>query len=314
MKFRMMRWSLLLPLFLVSLPVCGAEKIKIALNWKPEPEFGGFYAAQKNSAFQKHNLDVELIPGGSGTPVVQMIASGQFDYGIVSADEIVMARAHGADVVAVFAVYQTNPQAIMAHAENHFASLGALLDSTSTLGLQRGLPYAEFLLSKYPKSKVKIVPFQGGIANFLADKNFAQQCFVTSEPLEARKKQIAVQTFLVADEGYNPYTTVLATRSNVLKKNARVVKDLVDAVRDGWRTYLQSPQLTNEVMSQLNRSMDLATFNESAQAQKSLIAKDEKAVALGKMTLERWQTLTQQLMTLKVISSAPDASAMFANP
>jgi ABC-type nitrate/sulfonate/bicarbonate transport system substrate-binding protein len=34
---------------------CGKpSKIRLALNWKPDPEFGGFYAAD----FAKHGLDV----------------------------------------------------------------------------------------------------------------------------------------------------------------------------------------------------------------------------------------------------------------
>jgi ABC-type nitrate/sulfonate/bicarbonate transport system substrate-binding protein len=42
------------------------RKIRLALNWKPEPEFGGFYAAP----FSNNGLDVEILPGGAGTPTV----------------------------------------------------------------------------------------------------------------------------------------------------------------------------------------------------------------------------------------------------
>ena len=52
-----------------------AQKLQLALNWKPEPQFGGFYAAQLNGEFKKRHLDVEIIEGGSGTPTVQMLAN-----------------------------------------------------------------------------------------------------------------------------------------------------------------------------------------------------------------------------------------------
>src|SRR5436853_7317947 len=87
-------------------------KIKLALNRKPEPEFGGFYSAQFNGDYKKHNLDVEII--GGGDQVAQMVAAGQVDFGILAADEVVTARSNGIDLVALFAVYQTNPQGIMA--------------------------------------------------------------------------------------------------------------------------------------------------------------------------------------------------------
>src|SRR5438105_15060570 len=112
--------------FLKLAPALGAlascnkqSKIRLALNWKPEPEFGGFYAA----SYQKHGLDVEILPGGAGTPTVQMVGAGSAEFGIVSADELVIARSQGNDVVALFAVFQTNPQGIMAHASRKLSGL-----------------------------------------------------------------------------------------------------------------------------------------------------------------------------------------------
>src|SRR5438477_1751594 len=83
---------------------CGADRVKIALNWVPEPEFGGIYAAQVNGAFARLDLDVNIQPGGAGAPTWQMIGSGQTDFAVSSADEVVIARSRGADVVAIFAI------------------------------------------------------------------------------------------------------------------------------------------------------------------------------------------------------------------
>src|ERR1700722_13721293 len=113
--------------FLKTVPALGlltscakSARTKLALDWKPEPEFGGFYAAP----YSKHGLDVDILPGGAGTPTVQMIGAGSVDFGIVSADEIILARSHGNDVVALFAVYQDNPTGIMAHASRNLTSIG----------------------------------------------------------------------------------------------------------------------------------------------------------------------------------------------
>ena len=64
-----MRLATLLGLLLISASsVFAAERVKLVLNWVPEPEFGGIYAASENGAFAKHNLDVQITPGGAGTP------------------------------------------------------------------------------------------------------------------------------------------------------------------------------------------------------------------------------------------------------
>src|SRR5580693_9520483 len=80
------------------LTACGkSSKIKLALNWKPEPEFGGFYAAP----YSKHGLDVDVLPGGAGTPTVQMVGAGSAEFGIVEGDELVLARSRGNSVIAL---------------------------------------------------------------------------------------------------------------------------------------------------------------------------------------------------------------------
>src|SRR5580704_18487554 len=129
--------------FLKSSPAMGllaacskSSKIKLALNWKPDPQFGGFYAAP----YSKYSLDVEILPGGAGTPTVQMVGAGSAEFGIVSADELVVARSEGNDVVALFAVFENCPQGIMVHAERNLTSIGDVTKD-GTLAVQQGLPY-----------------------------------------------------------------------------------------------------------------------------------------------------------------------------
>jgi NitT/TauT family transport system substrate-binding protein len=290
----------------------SAVKTKIQLNWKPEPQFGGFYAAQ-DGVDAKHGLDVEVVAGGVGTPTVQMVGAGSVDFAVVSADEVILARQGGNDVVALFAVYQTNPQALMTHAERGFADIGDIFKNDGTVAMQQGLPYAQFLKGKYGFDKVKIVPSPGGdLSGFRSDPNFTQQCFATSEPIAAKELGLDVKTFLVADAGYNPYTTVLVTRGEVWKKNPELVKKVVAAVREGWQAYLADPKPTNDAMQKLNPSMDAETFAASAEVQKPLIETEEtKANGLGSMTRDRWATLAKQLVELKVTDAAPAPESLF---
>jgi NitT/TauT family transport system substrate-binding protein len=284
-----------------------APKVTLQLNWKPEPQFGGFYAAEEIGAFKKHNLDVEIVPGGVGTPTVQMVAAGKVPFAVVSADEVVISRSNGSDVVALFAVYQTNPQGLMTHAERKLESIAEIFKNEGTLAIQRGLPYAAFLEKKYGFDKLKIVPSPGGdLSAFRADPNYSMQCFVTSEPLAAKKAGLSEKTFLIADAGYNPYTTVLVTRGDYVRANKQQVMNMVHAVSEGWQAYLNDPSKTNASMQQLNPSMDAQTFADSAAAQKPLIEPN-----LGELDLDRWKTLCEQLVELKVIEKAPTPQDCF---
>lgn len=294
----------------------SAAKVKLQLNWVPEPQFGGFYEAKRIGAYEKHGLDVEIVAGGAGTPTVQMIGAGGAAFGIVSADEIVVARSRGNDVVALFAVYQTCPQGIMTHASRGFKTIGDVFKNPGTLAMQRGLPYADFLLNQFGGGNAgpRIVPSPGGgISAFLADANFSQQCFVTSEPILARQQGSDPMTFLVADAGYNPYTTVLATSGAYLKSNRDAAERMVRAAREGWLSYLADPAAGNATMQSLNKTMDARTFDQAAAAQEMLISTGEVVQhGVGVMTKERWQTLIQQLLDLKVIDKSPPAEECFA--
>ena len=274
--------------------------VKLQLDWVPEPEFGGFYAARDEGAFKKEGLDVELAGGGTGVPVVQMVATGEAELGVVGADEVLIARARGADVVPVFAVYQKSPQGIMAHAARGATTLAEVLSSGS-LAIEPGLPYAAFLKKKYGFSKVRVVPYDGGVAHFLTEKDLAQQCFVTSEPIAAKKEGSDPQVFLVADEGYDPYLGVVITRGALLRGKTELVKAFVRAARAGWESYLADPGPANAAMGKLNKAMAPETFAAAAAAQRPLVAAGGK---IGAMSQERWETLGKQLVDVGIVEKA----------
>jgi NitT/TauT family transport system substrate-binding protein len=281
------------------------KPVKVALDWVAEPEFGGFYAARERGFFKQHGLDVTLQGGGAGVPVMQMVASGQADFGTTSADEVITARARGVDVLAVYAVYQTSPRALMSHTARGDKSLQDLF-SKGTVAMEPGTPYAAFLKKKFGFDKVKVVPYDGGVARFVADKDFAQQCFVTSEPIAARRLGSDPAVFLVSDAGFNPYATVVFTRGALWKEQPARVREFVAAAREGWRVYLDDASATNAVMGKINTSMDAETFAASSKAQAPFIETDEtRARGLGTMSRERWETLGQQLVELGLIDKAP---------
>ena len=285
-------------------------RVKVQLNWVPEPEFGGLYAAKEGGAYSRAGLDVALAGGGPGSPIVQLVASGQADFAVAGADDVIIARARGVDVVAIFGTFQTSPQGIMVHAARGVTSLADL--KSGTLALEPGLPFGMFLKKKFGFAGATLVPYDGGIAKFLADPSYAQQCYVTSEPIAVKKKGETPKVFLGAEAGYNPYTNILITRGAMLKDKMPLVRAFVAASAEGWRAYLMDPRPANVVMQKLNTAMDAETFAAGAEAQKPLIENEETAKSgVGVMTEARWATLAAQLTDLGVITKAPPASECF---
>ncbi len=280
--------------------------VDLVLNWVPEPEFGGFYAADHLGFFEKNGLKVNIIPGGAGTPTVQMLAAGKAQFVITSGGELITARTKGADVVAIYNVYETSPMGLMTHDSQGHKDLQSLLKSEGTLAIQRGLAFVDFLERKFGLGKLKIVPYSGGVAQFVRDETFSQQGFIFSEPVMAKKLGAKPRFFLLSDIGYNPYIEVVAVRGETIEKQLDLVKSFVTSIKQGWEAYNKDPKATNEIMAKLNPAMDLAAMNEGAASQRSLIGD-------GSMNEARWKEQAALLLDLKNISQTVDPKALFKN-
>ena len=289
----------LLSLLLISNTSLSATEL--ALNWKAEPDFGGFYAALE--ILKKQGIDLKVIEGGSSSPTLQMLAAKQIPYAIVNGDELITARDRGMDLVAIFAVYQGNPLGIMVRDDSPWKSIEQLVHAPeATIAAQLGAPYVSFLKKKYPDMKAKLVPYQGGIGPFLSQKNYAQQCFLTAEPLAANKAGVKTRGFSLDDVGFSPYLAVLAVHRDTIKQKRAEIGPLIAGIRQGWENYLQNPTPANKLMFKINPSMTLETFEESGRAQLKFV-KPTKDFAIGTMTKDRWKNLSQQLKELGLIKS-----------
>lgn len=317
-------WAAAILLGLAGLPGCSKEppvtglrpgpKVRLVFNWLPEPEFGGIYAAQELGLFQKHGLNVELISGGPGVPTLDMTAQGQADFGVGAADEVVLARCQGRKLTAVFAAFQTNPQAIMAHESRGFKSLEDVLHAPGSLAVQTGLSYVAFLQKKYDPITATMVAYDGGIELFMTKPDYSQQCFAFSEPLAVKQNGEKPKVFLISESDFNPYSGVVLTSDAYAQSHTQTVHEMAAALREGWQAYLDNPKPINAAIARLNTQMREPMLSDSTQAIKPFLESDDTKVhGLGAMTAERWQILIGQLVSLNLVkpAAAPKAKECF---
>ena len=272
----------------------GTTRLKLALNWYPEVEHGGFIAAETLGLYDNAKLDVELVPGGPGAPqlVINELAAERILFAVSDADNVVKARASGLPIVAVLAPLQNSPRCIMVHQSSGFKTLEDLADVE--LAISEARPFALWMKKKLPLKNVQLVPFSGSVGEFLQKKAFAQQAFVFSEPYTAKEQGSDPQAILVSDIGFNPYASLLVTTEKTIREQPDLVQSVVSASAAGWKEYLADPGVTNAAIHLMNTSMSPAALEFGASAMSPLcqVAEDD---VLCNMTLERWQTLVQQI-------------------
>ncbi len=288
----------------------GNQKVTLALNWLPEAEHGGFYAALLNGDYKKAGLDVEILPGGPDSPVIQRVATGRVDFGISNADRILLGRAQQAPVVGVFAPLQHSPRCLVVHKSSGIETFDQL--ENVTLAMSDAPAFSHYLRDKLPLNGVKIVRSTGSLSQFLQDPTFAQQGYVFSEPIIAKKQGIETNSLLVSDLGFDPYSSVLIVSEKTLSGQPELVEKFVRASIAGWEAYLQNPDTVHEYIQSINPEMPRDVLDGGMEALRKLCLNTDGEFT-GQMEPERWKTLSNQMQELKLIEPGLYEKA-FVNP
>ena len=287
------------------------EEVELALNWFPEAEHGGYFAALVHGYYKEAGLSVKILPGNASAAVPQRVASRRVTFGIENADRVLLARAQDADVVALMAPLQKSPRAIMVHAASKFEKIEDLADVT--LAVNSGATWVAYLKKQNLLKNVRMVPYSGNVAQFLVNDKYAQQAYVFSEPFVAQEKGAAVRCLLVAETGYNPYTSLLITSGEVLKNRPEAVRKFIAASIRGWQTYLEKPDETNAYLHNINSEMGLDILAFGVKALRPLCLDGLPGPdRIGEMTPARWKAMATQLIEAGVLPAAnADSSRAF---
>ena len=279
----------------------GRIEIHLQADWYPQPEHGGFYTALAKGYYEAQGLDVTILPVGQYTSSFQVVASGRAEFGLGSSDQVLEAVSNGLPVVAVGAIMQHDPQAIMVHEGSPVKSFADL--EGRTVAAQPGATWFKFLVSQYGLKTVRETPATHSIANFLADPNYIQQIFITSEPFFVQKAGAKYRTLLISTAGYDPYRVFFADK-RFATRQPEATRKFVQASIQGWREYLRDPGPAHELILKANPAQkpEQLGFTFGALRDGRFISGDDPTGArIGQMAPERWTALHAQLTALGIV-------------
>jgi NitT/TauT family transport system substrate-binding protein len=294
-----------------SASTAGLTRITLQADWYPQPEHGGFYTALVKGYYRDEGLDLSIQPGGPYVVVPQQVAAGAAQFGMASSDQILESVGDGQPLVAVAATMQRDPQGIMVRKESPVHSFSDL--NGHTIAVKLGSTWFEFLQKRYQLNGVKEIPATFSVANFIADPQYIQQAFATSEPFFARQAGVETRVLLTSEAGYNPYR-VMFTTHDFLNDHPEIVAKFVRASIKGWQEYLRDPGPAHTAISKLNPALnpDWMHFTWQALGNGGFVTGDDRSGKdLGKMEASRWTTMYQQLLDLKVIQRPFDPQTAY---
>ena len=284
-----------LALPVLASPVWAQDKVVFGTDWKAQAEHGGFYQAVAAGLYAKHGLDATLRQGGPQINHTQLLAAGRVDFALTSNAVLAMnAVREKLPLVAIAAVFQKDPQVLIAHAGQGNDRLADLKGKPIMIGSDTRVSSWLWLKARFGYGDDQIRPYTFNMAPFLADKRAIQQGILGSEPFLLRQAGAAPVTMLLADEGFPGYAALISTTKRLADDKPDLVQRFVDATLEGWYGYLYGdPSAANALIKRDNPEMtdDLLAYGREAMTRHGIVdSGDTKELGIGAMTEARWQS------------------------
>jgi len=288
------------------------DKVTFATNWVAEAEHGGFYQAVVDGTYRKYGLDVTIMPGGPNANHRLQLLAGKIEF-YMSANTLQAfdAVAQNVPTLVIASIFQKDPQVLLAHPGQGIEKFDDLKNLTLFVSKEGLVSYFQWMKHEFGFNEQKVKPYTFNPQPFLADKRSAMQGYVTSEPYAVEKQgKFQPKIFLLADQGFGSYSTLIETRRELVEKKPDMVQRFVDASAIGWYNYLygnnsvanarikrDNPEMTDELIAYSIAKMKEYGIVDSGDALK---------LGIGAMTDARMKGFFDKMVASGVVKSAID--------
>jgi NitT/TauT family transport system substrate-binding protein len=295
--------------FLLTLAAGSAladEEFSFLTNWSAQAEHGGYYQALATGLYRKLGLDVSIRMGGPQVNSLQIMAAGQVDCVLAASEmQIIQARQNGVPVAVVAAMFQKDPEVLIAHEDvKSFQDMRGKTILISSLAY-RG--YWPWLKAKYGFTDEQARPYTFNIQPFVADASIIQQGYLTAEPFALQKAGVRANVFSFSDDGYPGYANTIACMDATLQGRHKAVADFVRATIEGWKSYLADPAPGNSLIKRDNPAMtdEQLAYSVAKLKEGGLVTGgDAAALGIGTITNRRMKASYDFMVAAKLLDPA----------
>ncbi len=288
------------------------DKIAFATNWVAEAEHGGFYQAVADGTYRNYGLDVTIVSGGPQINNRILLPVGKIDF-YLSANTLQAFDAveHNVPTMVVAAMFQKDPEVLIAHPDPDIGDLKDLKDKILLVSKEGMATYFQWLKADYGFVDAQVRPYTFNPQPFLADRNTVMQGYVTSEPYAIeRRSRIKPRVFLLADYGFNSYSTLIETRRDLVEHKPDLVQRFVDASIVGWYNYVYGDNRPgNDMIKRQNPEMtdDLLAYSVAEMKEYGIVdSGDALKLGIGAMTDARMASFFDKMVRAGVTKSSTD--------
>ena len=305
-------WTALVAAPMTPASAQALDKVSFGTNWVAEAEHGGFYQALADGTYKKYGLDVTIVPGGPNANNRILLPVGKIDF-YMSANTLQAFDAVEQNVptIEVASLFQKDPQVLIAHPDQNIKKLIDLKRLTLFISKEGVATYFQWLKADFGFKEEQVKPYTFNPQPFLADKKSAMQGYVTSEPFAIEKQgNFKPKIFLLANEGFSSYSTLIETRRELVEKKPELVQRFVDASIIGWYNYIYGDnKAANAIIKRENPEMsdDLLAYSVAKMKEYGIVdSGDSLSLGVGAMTDARMQDFFDKMVRAGVVKAGLD--------
>jgi NitT/TauT family transport system substrate-binding protein len=238
-------------------------EVSIQLSWIHEYSSSGFHAAEKNNHYAEQNLKVTLAEGGFNEngyiDPIKLVVDGEFDFGLANASQLILSRSQGQPVMAIAAVLQRSPMAIVSLADsgiNRPQDLPGKTVSVTEGGAMQS--YMAMLNSQDidPESVTTVPRTSFGVDPLLNGEVDALTGWIINEGVQIEEAGSEPAFLLLSDYGVETYDIVIFTTEEKVKNEPELVERFLRATLAGIRDTITDPEQAIEFTLSYNPQLD----------------------------------------------------------
>lgn len=291
------------------------QTIRLPMGYIPNIQYAPFYVAVERGYFADAGFAIEFDYSFE-TDGVALVGAGEVPFAIVSAEQVLLARAQDLPVVYVAAWYQNSPVAVIAKAESGIEVPQDLVGRRIGLpGLFGGNYIAlRALLAANGIAEEDVTLDSIGfnqVQALAADQEEAVVGFVSNEPVQLEAEGYDVNVIRVADY-VELASNGIMTNEAMLTDNPEQVRAFVEAFLQGLTDTLANPDAAFEISREYVEN--LAGADESVQKEVLALSMDFwHSDPPGFSESVAWENMQATLLAMGLITQRMDLNAAYTN-
>ena len=288
-------------------PAGGPERVDLVLDYVPNPDHAGIYAALRAGDFRKAGLDVRpVVPPDPAAPL-RLLASGRADIAISYEPELLLARDRGLDVVAIGALVQTPLTSIMSVGRH---TIGRVTDLQGKKVGTAGIPYqAAYLKTVLDKAgvdpgSVKQVDVGFGLVPAMTSGRVDATlgAFWNVEGVQLQRAHKHPRIIRIEHAGVPTYNElVLVARAQDLRTRGDEFRSFLHALAQGQRAVQKDPNVGVEALLAADKNLKRGDTAASVRATAPTFFPRDRKQPFGYMDPRQWAAYARWMLENKLL-------------